>query len=129
MKDRMKAVRYSLTHHDGRRYTQADFAKELGLAKATITAYETGNRVPADSVISLICIRYGISKDWLLTGEGDMKASSSKESELSHVADQILHETNPLRIELHKLIGSMGDEELKAARLLFDFLMKNTKKK
>lgn len=89
MKERIKEIRNSLKNKDGSKMTQLDFANELGLAKATITAFETGNRVPADSVIELICQKYSINREWLRTGSGEMREPLTREAEIADLAAKL----------------------------------------
>lgn len=50
--------------------TQQAFADRIGSVQNTITGYETGRRIPSNQVISLICLEFGVSEEWLRTGEG-----------------------------------------------------------
>lgn len=52
---------------------QTDFGKPLGLKQAIIGQYETGVRNITDRSIDMLCQAYNIRKDWLLTGQGNMK--------------------------------------------------------
>lgn len=52
--------------------TQQEFATRLGSVQNTITGYETGRRTPSNQVIALICREFGVSEEWLRTGEGEM---------------------------------------------------------
>lgn len=66
MKTRIKEVRKTLS------LNQADFAEKLGLARATIASYETGNSFPSDRTINDICREFNINEQWLRTGNGPM---------------------------------------------------------
>lgn len=70
MKDRIKEIRKSFPEHGK---TQASFAEFLGIPKQNLSSYEIGRRIPSDAAIQLICQKCGIDKNWLLTGEGEMK--------------------------------------------------------
>lgn len=52
--------------------SQQKFADVLGIARGNIAAYEVGKNLPSDAVISLICTKFNINKEWLLNGNGDM---------------------------------------------------------
>lgn len=52
--------------------TQADFAEKLRLSQNYIAQIETGKRSPSDRTIDDICRAFGVSKEWLKTGVGDM---------------------------------------------------------
>ena len=66
MKARIKEIRKIL------KLNQADFAEKIGLARATIAAYETGNSIPSDRTINDICREFNLQEQWLRTGEGPM---------------------------------------------------------
>lgn len=66
MQNRIKKVRNYY------KMTQTQFGGKLGLKGNTITSYETGVRVPTDSVIVSICREFNVNRTWLETGEGEM---------------------------------------------------------
>ena len=66
MQNRIKAIRNYY------KMTQTQFGAKLGVKGNTITSYETGTRVPSDSVIMSICREFGINREWLETGNGEM---------------------------------------------------------
>ena len=65
MNERIKWLRKKLG------LTQNEFGAKLGLAANTVTNYETGRRVPSNTVITAICREFNINRDWLLTGKGN----------------------------------------------------------
>ena len=66
MKDRIKKLRKSLD------MTQQEFADRIGVKRNTIGQYEIGRNEPIDTVINLIRREFGVSEEWLRTGEGEM---------------------------------------------------------
>ena len=60
--ERIKTVRGSLS--------QKDFAKKIGVHLTTVQLYESGN-IPKGDVLQRIKEKFGVSIDWLLTGEGE----------------------------------------------------------
>ena len=71
MQNRIKAVRSYY------KMTQMQFGSKLGVKGNTITSYETGTRVPSDSIIMSICREFGINRAWLKSGEGEMLAETT----------------------------------------------------
>lgn len=71
MQNRIKAIRNYY------KMTQTQFGAKLGVKGNTITSYETGTRVPSDSVIMSICREFGINREWLETGNGEMLAETT----------------------------------------------------
>lgn len=87
MKERIKQLRSSLG------LTQQKFADRLGLKRQTVAAYEIGNIEPSESTSLLICKEFGINKDWLITGKGEMY--DIPEDEVAAVVSDLLEEDNP----------------------------------
>lgn len=68
--ERMKLLRRELGMN------QADFAAPLGLKQSTIGNYESGSRGVSDATILAICREYGVSEQWLRTGDGEIFTSN-----------------------------------------------------
>lgn len=66
MHERIKKLRKTLD------LTQKEFGERIGVKPNTIATYEIGRNAPIDAVISLICREFGVSEEWLRTGEGEM---------------------------------------------------------
>lgn len=66
MNERIKKLRRSLD------LTQQEFADRIGVKRNTIANYEIGRNEPIDSVLELIVREFGVSKQWLLDGTGEM---------------------------------------------------------
>jgi len=54
--------------------SQAVLGAALGCISTTVSKYERGEMELYAGAINLICARYGINHNWLLTGEGGMLA-------------------------------------------------------
>lgn len=50
---------------------QTDFGNKIGVKQGSVAAYESGTRIPLDSVILSICREFNVNEKWLRTGEGD----------------------------------------------------------
>ena len=68
MNERIKLLRKALE------LNQTDFGARIGVKQGTVAAYESGARVPLDSVIVSICREFGVSESWLRSGEGGQEA-------------------------------------------------------
>ena len=73
MKDRIKRIR------EENQMSQQAFADALGVSKSSIEKYEYGARQPTNALSKVICDRFSVNEQWLLTGEGNMYASVSRE--------------------------------------------------
>lgn len=86
MKERIKVVRKALG------LSQTDFGSKIGVKQGTVAAYESGARIPLDSVIVSICREFNVSERWLRTGEGEMFVQLSREEEITKFAMEIIRD-------------------------------------
>lgn len=109
--------------------SQQKFADKLGIARGNIAAYEVGKNAPSDAVISLICSKFNVNKDWLLTGKGDMY--DVPEDEIAAVVSDLLDESNPfydIIISIMKSYKKLDDKSQAALNALIQELMENMKR-
>lgn len=110
--------------------SQQKFADKLGIARGNIAAYEVGKNAPSDAVISLICSKFNVNKDWLLTGKGDMY--DVPEDEVAAVVSDLLEESNPfydIIISIMKSYKKLDDKSQAALNALMQELLDNMKKR
>ena len=60
--------------------TQKEFGEKIGLKPNSVSDIEGGKNNLTEQTANSICREFGISKDWLLTGEGDMKIEDCKDN-------------------------------------------------
>lgn len=69
--------------------TQQEFAETLNLSKNFVSLLETGGRIPSDRTISDICKVYGVSDQWLRTGDGEMYVSLPRNEEIARFMETV----------------------------------------
>lgn len=84
----MKQARKSLTSN-GRRMTQEELAKRLGVSRGPIINIECGRSEPNPIFVKLFCQSFGISEEWLRTGAGSMFAATESRSRFSLICTEI----------------------------------------
>ncbi len=108
--------------------TQVEFGKKIGLARNTIANYETGNRIPSNIVINSICREFGISEEWLRTGNGEMYKIAEDQTAL--IVSDLLKEDNPFYDIILEITKTYQQLDSKSKKVLQDFskeLLKNMK--
>ncbi len=91
--ERLKAVRKDLD------LSQEKFASELSIHLRSYVSYEQGHRsLPQNVLIQLLTMGYDIN--WLLTGEGKMKATGTT-NDVSHI-DYVTKQQIPLIKNIHE---------------------------
>lgn len=88
MNERIKELRKTLD------LTQQEFADRLNIKRNTVATYETGKSNPSDAAVSLICREFGVSEEWLRTGNGEMFLPPP-EDDLAATAAKLLGEKDP----------------------------------
>jgi transcriptional regulator with XRE-family HTH domain len=63
---RLKLLRKTL------KLNQTEFAKRLGITFSAISLMELGKTNITDQNVKLLCLTFGVSEQWLRTGEGEM---------------------------------------------------------
>jgi transcriptional regulator with XRE-family HTH domain len=86
---RINAVRKAL------KISQRDFCKGIYLSQSFYAKIETGARKSNDRVNELICNKYNVNKEWLITGQGEMFSASPPDAELDQLVN-IIKELDPL---------------------------------
>lgn len=66
MNERFKQLRNTLG------LTQEEFAKSLGIVKASVSNIESGTRQVNNKHIRMLELTFNVNSKWLLTGEGEM---------------------------------------------------------
>jgi len=87
--ERIKAVRKALN------ISQRDFCNGIYLSHSFYAKIETGTRNPNNRVYELICNKYKVNKNWLITGKGDMFSENPPDVELLQITD-IIKELDPI---------------------------------
>lgn len=88
--------------------TQTAFASSLDMKPNEINAIIKGRRNLTKAITTRIELKYGISSDWLLTGEGDKYAEFSpnenlKQSEQQKLIEDIEETISTLQTQLKQL--------------------------
>jgi transcriptional regulator with XRE-family HTH domain len=75
-------------------YTQKKFAESLELSTSFLGGLESNHRKVNDRLIKMLSLAYGVSENWLRTGEGDM-FSTEKDPKLERII-QNFNKMDPL---------------------------------
>lgn len=94
--------------------SQESFAKAIKRGRGEIANIIYGKTEAKDNVIDAVCESFSIRKEWLLTGEGDMKEPRTKEEEIADLVGQALNGSSEFKLAVVKMICSRTDSELKA---------------
>lgn len=77
MKDRIKKIRAD------NKLSMEKFGEQIGITRSSVCKLESGENSPSEQTIRLICKEFGINKEWLLTGSGEMLIEDCHEERFS----------------------------------------------
>ena len=86
MNERIKQLRKHLG------LNQTDFGAKIGIKQTSIANYESGTRIPLDTVVASICREFGVSEQWLREGIGEMFPPRTRAQEIADFAADLLAE-------------------------------------
>lgn len=66
--NKLKEIRKALNMN------QTEFAAALGISQGNVSYYESQNITPSGTLRTLLISKFGVSDEWLETGEGDIFA-------------------------------------------------------
>ena len=106
--DRIKAIRLE----NG--MTQQQFADRLDMTRGAISNYEIGRNMPFDATIALICDRFGVSRRWLETGEGEMHQEVPRDEEITKYVTKLLNSPpDSFMYKLATVMAGLTEPQLK----------------
>ena len=94
--------------------TQIEFAEKLGLTSAAISAIELGKAPLTEVNIRLICFTFGVNRDWLVDGTGDM---FSKDITLTDQERRIIENYRQLSPKAKEQFAELIRKELERQQL------------
>lgn len=74
--------------------TMEKFCKPLGVGKTAISKIENGQVVLTDQMLISICREYGVRKEWLQDGTGEMFAEASRSETISRFFGRLSEEND-----------------------------------
>lgn len=127
--NRVKQIRSTLN------MSQKEFAANLGVSQQTLSGVETDTRPLTDHTIKTICSVFGVSEEWLRTGEGDMFPPLSEEDDeltewlARYASDDIPTIKKRIILETCRSIDEIPDDEIDGLCEILDRLFSMLKKK
>ena len=107
MRERIAALRRALG------LTQQQFASGIGIKRGTVSNYEIGRNTPTETVLQMICMAYGVRRQWLDSGEGEMFEERSRLDQNRDISEEYLRdESNSFRLRLISVIAGLSEDQL-----------------
>ena len=98
MNERLKTVRTNAN------LNIRQFAERIGTTSASVSRYESGERIPSNAVLMAISKEFRVSLAWLKTGEGPMEDPVLEDDLSERLADTYRNLPDRLRMLVDALI-------------------------
>ena len=107
--DRLKILRKD------QNLTQQEFADSLGVQRGAVASWEVKRTVPNTPSLTLICKTFGVNREWLETGTGEMYQPMSDNARLAEWLGEVLRGSveADIRLQLITCLSKLGDDEWK----------------
>ena len=89
------------------------FGERIRVAKSTISNIENGNRSVTEQHIKSICREFGVSEEWLRTGEGEMLIPVTQNQKISRFVAESMKTNNQFVLNTIEAMSQLSPEELK----------------
>ena len=96
--------------------TQTAFGEILHIKGNTVTGYETGIRIPPDSIIANICEKFDVCEAWLRTGQDPKHPPRTRQQEIARMMGQAMAEGDPDRLSILSLALSLTPAQIAALK-------------
>lgn len=107
MKERIAVLRKTLG------LTQKQFGEQIGVQRGTIANYELGRNIPTETVRLMICRVYGVRREWLETGEGEIFDKKTRYDQIREMSEEYMRgENDSFRKRLISVISELSEEQL-----------------
>ncbi len=92
--------------------TQDEFGEKLGIKKSAVSKIEKGENGVTDQMIKLMVKEFGVNKNWIRTGEGEMFPEFDRTDAIAKFADDIMTEVpDSFKSRLVTALAQMTDEQ------------------
>ena len=93
--------------------TQKQFGEKIGVQRGTVTNYELGRNIPTETVRLMISKVYGVRREWLETGEGEMFKKKNRYEQAWDMSEKYLKDENEMfRQRLISAISELSEDQL-----------------
>lgn len=93
--------------------TQKQFGEKIGVQRGTVTNYELGRNIPTETVRLMISKIYGVRREWLETGDGEMFKKKNRYEQAWDMSEKYLKDENEMfRQRLISAISELSEDQL-----------------
>ena len=103
MNNRIKSIRENAS------LSTRAFGEKIGISSAGVSKLESGANNPSEQTIRAICSVFGVRRDWLETGEGEMSAPVMEYDAIGIIGQRMLDDPEYTG-RLFRAVAAMGED-------------------
>lgn len=112
--------------------SQQEFADKINISRSNLGNIETGAVSVTDRVVIDICNAFGVSDEWIRSGNGEMFAKRGRDEEIAKfVGEALADEDGDIKAELIHVLSRLTPEQWKLladiGELVVEVKLKNRK--
>ena len=91
--------------------TQSEFGESIGVSRDVVGNLELGRVEPSELIIKMICKTYGVNREWLETGQGEMLVEQTRDERIAAFVGQALSdEGDEFKRDLIGLLAALDED-------------------
>lgn len=92
--------------------TKTKFAESIHVSSQFVSSLCSGAKQPSDRTIADICREYGVSEEWLRTGDGEMMQKLTRNQEIAEFMGRLMNDPDDApRKRFISIVSKLGVEE------------------
>lgn len=109
--------------------SQEAFAKQLSVTRNIVAKYENGLVDPPGLFLNHLCIKFGVSEEWLKNGVGEIYSITTDDDLFSEKLGKILMSDNDMIKDIVTKATELDEDYLKMLHQLIDGMLEKQLKK
>ena len=91
--------------------TQSEFGESIGVSRDVVGNLELGRVEPSELIIKMICKTYHVNREWLETGQGEMRVEQTRDERIAAFVGQALSdEGDEFKRDLIGLLAALDED-------------------
>lgn len=100
------------------------FGEKLGITRGAVSNIENGSRNVTEQIVKSICREFGVSEQWLRTGEGEMLVPVTQNDKVAQFVANAIKTDNSFVLSTIEAMADLSPEELKVIEKFMHSLSK-----
>lgn len=107
---------------DGRKMSQAEFGKRIGLTQTGVAAVENDKNGASESAILNIVREFHVNETWLRTGEGEMFRPMTRTNEISAFIGKALKADDDIKQRVIWALSQLDESDWATINRIIDLI-------